>query len=308
MNIYKAIFLKIASSLLLAFLAADMRYLGQQMPIGQVVSFRGLGATVPVLIVYAWRRELAATLRMGRPLGHIGRATFSLFSMFLFVASVVYLPLVDATTIGFLTPLIVVFFAAIFLKERVRAYRWVAVLVGFSGVLIMLLPQLDFARFSGNAMSDMAAVGIACALVAAFMNAGSVIQTRRMTDTETTSSIVFYFSLFCGLGALATLPLGWKWPVGFEIIGLIGLGVFGGVGHILLTESYRLAPASVIAPFDYLMMLWVCLLGYFLFGEVPQPLVFVGSAIVAGAGLFVIWRERQLGRANAAKTPPAGPA
>ena len=76
---------------------------------------------------------------------------------------------------------------------------------------------------------------------------------------------------------------------------LIMLGVFGGIGHIFLTESYRHAAASVVAPFDYTSMLWALLLGYWMFGELPSALVYVGGAIVAGAGLFVIWRERQLG-------------
>jgi len=89
---------------------------------------------------------------------------------------------------------------------------------------------------------------------------------------------------------------------------LIAIGVFGGLAHILLTESYRLAQASLVAPFDYTSMLWALVLGFLVFGEVPDALVFVGAAIIAGAGLFVIWRERQLGlqRARAAEGPPTG--
>jgi drug/metabolite transporter (DMT)-like permease len=86
------------------------------------------------------------------------------------------------------------------------------------------------------------------------------------------------------------------------------IGIFGGLAHILLTESYRLAPASLVAPFDYTSMLWALLLGYLVFQEVPSALVFLGAGIIAGAGLFVIWRERQLGlmRARAAEVPPTG--
>ena len=87
---------------------------------------------------------------------------------------------------------------------------------------------------------------------------------------------------------------------------MIALGVLGGLAHILLTESYRYAAASVVAPFDYSSMLWALLLGYWLFGELPAPLVYVGATIVAAAGLFVIWRERQLGlqRAREAEASP----
>jgi drug/metabolite transporter (DMT)-like permease len=89
---------------------------------------------------------------------------------------------------------------------------------------------------------------------------------------------------------------------------LIVIGICGGLAHILLTESYRYASASLIAPFDYTSMLWALLLGFAVFGEVPSPLVFLGAGIIAAAGLFVIWRERQLGlqRVRAAEGPPTG--
>ena len=95
------------------------------------------------------------------------------------------------------------------------------------------------------------------------------------------------------------------WP---ELAALVTIGIFGGLAHIFLTESYRLAPASLVAPFDYTSMLWALLLGYLVFQEVPSALVFLGAGIIAGAGLFVIWRERQLGlqRARAAEGPPTG--
>jgi drug/metabolite transporter (DMT)-like permease len=127
-----------------------------------------------------------------------------------------------------------------------------------------------------------------------------------LTNTESTSSIVFYFSLICAVAGLATWPFGWITPNGSQLAALIALGVLGGLAHIMLTESYRFASASLIAPFDYTTMLWAFLLGYALFGEVPTKYVFIGASIVAAAGLFVIWRERQLGlrRMRAAEGPP----
>ena len=122
-----------------------------------------------------------------------------------------------------------------------------------------------------------------------------MIQTRRLTDTETTSSIVFYFSLYCALAGLATLPFGWIWPNGMQLAVLIGAGVIGGLAHIVLTTSYRYAPASLVAPLDYTTMIWAFILGYWMFGEIPSIYVYVGAAIVAASGIFVIWRERQLG-------------
>jgi drug/metabolite transporter (DMT)-like permease len=122
-----------------------------------------------------------------------------------------------------------------------------------------------------------------------------VIQTRRLTQSETTPSIVFYFSLICAIAGALTLPFAWHAPTAGEYAALIAMGFIGGVAHIFLTESYRHASASVVAPFDYTAMLWALIIGYWMFGELPAPLVYVGGLIVAGAGLFVIWRERQLG-------------
>jgi drug/metabolite transporter (DMT)-like permease len=303
MNIVKAILLKLGSALLFAVMQTLVRALGDTTPVGQVVFFRSAFAILPVVVIYAWRHELRAAMRTEHPFAHVTRGFTSVAGMFFNFAALARLPLVEATAISFLSPLITVGFAALFLKERVRIYRWSAVGVGFVGVLVMLAPHLTL--FSG-AVATASAVGAMLALAAAFTNAGAVIQTRRLTDTETTPAIVFYFSLFCAVGGLLTLPLGWHPPTPAELAALCTLGICGGLAHILLTESYRYAPASLVAPFDYSAMLWALLLGYAVFGEVPTIAVFIGSAIVAGAGLFVIWRERKLGlrRPREVEGPP----
>jgi drug/metabolite transporter (DMT)-like permease len=291
-NVIKAVSLKIASALVFAVMAVLVRYIGTAYPIGQVVFFRSAFAIVPVVVIYAWRRELEAAVRMGRPFGHAGRGLTAIGGMYCNFAALARLPIVDATAISFASPLITVAMAALFLKERVRIYRWSAVIVGFIGVLVMLVPHLD--GDAATAASAAAGIGAVAGLAGAFFNSGSVIQTRHLTKSETTSSIVFYFSLICALAGLVTLPFGWSMPGGRELAALIGIGLCGGLGHIVLTESYRFAPASLVAPFDYTSMLWALVLGYLAFGEFPTALGFLGAAIIAGAGLFVIWRERQL--------------
>jgi drug/metabolite transporter (DMT)-like permease len=296
-NAVKAISLKVASALIFAVMAALVRYLGSAYPVGQVVFFRSAFAIVPVVVIYAWRRELEAAIRMGRPFGHAGRGLTAIGGMFCNFSALARLPIVDATAISFAAPLITVAMAALVLKERVRIYRWSAVVVGFAGVLVMLLPHLDIAASGPDGSTVVQAgeaIGAFFGLAGAFFNAGSVIQTRHLTKSETTSSIVFYFSLICALAGLLTLPFGWNTPSGTELAALIGIGICGGLGHIVLTESYRFAPASLVAPFDYTSMLWALLLGYLAFGEFPTALGFLGAAIIVGAGLFVIWRERQL--------------
>jgi drug/metabolite transporter (DMT)-like permease len=314
MNVFKAITLKVLSALLFAAMSALVRYLGERYPVGQIVFFRSTFAILPVLLIYAWRDELAAAVRTARPLGHVGRGLISIGGMFFNFSALARLPIVDATAISFASPLITVAMAAIFLNERVRIYRWSAVIVGFAGILVMLGPHFDLGSHAGAATTTL---GLGFAIGGAFCSAGSVIQTRRLTETETTSSIVFYFSLICAFAGLATWPLGalfpgfgleWLEPTWPELAALVTIGLCGGVAHILLTESYRWAPASLVAPFDYTAIIWAFLLGYFFFGELPTVFVFIGTAIIAAAGLFVIWRERQLGlqRMRVAEGPPTG--
>ena len=306
MNLFKAIGFKLISALLFAAMSALVRQLGDVAPVGQMVFFRSAFAILPVVVIYAFRGELATAVRTSRPFGQLGRGLLSIGGMFTNFSALTRLPLADATAISFASPLITVALAAVILKERVRVYRWSAVLVGFVGVIVMLIPHFDASHYAAAGAATVAAVGSLLALTSAVCNAGTVIQTRRLTQSETTSSIVFYFSLVCAIAGALTLPFAWHTPTGSELIALIALGIFGGVAHIFLTESYRHATASVVAPFDYTSMLWALLLGYWLFGELPSALVYVGGIIVAGAGLFVIWRERELGlkRAREAEGPP----
>src|SRR5262245_47511025 len=292
MNLFKAILLKVASALVFAVMSVLVRWLGDRYPVGQVVFFRSAFAVLPVVVIYAWRGELIAALRIGRPIGHLGRGLTAVGAMFCNFTALALLPVVDATAISFVAPLFAVALSALVLKERVRIYRSSAVFLGFSGVLVMLLPHLDIGR---SATYGYATLGLVMELVRAVFQAASTIQNRALTTSESTSSIVLYFSLICTIAGLATWPLGWLMPNGPELVALIVIGICGGVAHILLTESYRLAPASLIAPFDYTSMLWALVLGFLVFEEVPSVLGFVGAGIVAAAGLFVIWRERRLG-------------
>jgi drug/metabolite transporter (DMT)-like permease len=307
MNSGKGVLLKVISAVLFTVMSALIRDLGVDYPTGQVIFFRSAFAILPVVVVYAWRGELMASLRTERPLGQAGRGALAIVAMFCNFAALARLPLIESNAIAFTTPLICVALAALLLKERVRIYRWSAVTIGFFGVLVVLSPH-----FSGDELrivlaSAASVTGVVLALVGSVLNAGAVIQTRWLAQSESTSSIVFYFSLICAVAGLATWPFGWVHPTWPEWIALVSIGLLGGTGHILLTESYRYAPASTLAPFDYTSMVWALILGYVFFGEVPTVMIVVGSAIIAAAGLFVIWREHQLGlaRKRAPATTPA---
>ena len=150
MNPLKAIGLKLVSALLFAAMSALVRQLGDVAPVGQMVFFRSAFAILPVVVIYAIRGELATAVRTSRPLGQLGRGLLSVCGMFTNFSSLTRLPLADATAISFASPLITVALAAIVLKERVRIYRWSAVVIGFVGVIVMLIPHFDIAAYAGT--------------------------------------------------------------------------------------------------------------------------------------------------------------
>ena len=146
---FKAIGLKLISALLFAAMSALVRQLGDVASIGQMVFFRSAFAILPVVVIYAFRGELASAVRTGRPLGQLGRGLLSVCGMFTNFSALTRLPLADATAISFASPLITVALAAVVLKERVRIYRWSAVLIGFAGVIVMLIPHFDIGTYAG---------------------------------------------------------------------------------------------------------------------------------------------------------------
>jgi drug/metabolite transporter (DMT)-like permease len=257
-----------------------------------VVFFRSAFGILPVVIYFAWRRELWTVFRTSRPAGQAVRGLLGVGGMFSNFASLARLPVADVMAIYFCSPLVTVVLAAVILREQVRIYRWSAVVVGFGGVMLTLAPHLSVGP--AGALSMAAAIGCVFAVLCAVFDAGAAIQVRRLTSSETTASIVIYFSLICMLAGLCTLPFGWVWPTGRELAALVVIGLLGGISHLLLTESFRHAPASATAPFDYVAILWAIAFGYMMFGEVPGPLVISGAAVVVAAGLCVIWREQQL--------------
>jgi len=262
MNIGTGIALKLVSILLFSLMSTLIRAAGQKFPLGEVVFFRSAFAILPVVIFYAWRRELASVVITRRPFGHLGRGLQGIAAMFVNFAALARLPLMDATAISFASPFLTVMLAALVLKEKVRRYRWSAVAAGLIGVIVMVWPYLDIQGTFTLGTTERT-IGAICALVGAFLNAGTVIQTRRLTESETTSSIVFYFSVICAIAGLATLPFGWLAITLTDFVMLSMIGIIGGMSHLFLTECYRHAPASVVAPFDYTAMIWAFLLGYF---------------------------------------------
>ena len=299
-----AIGLKVMSVTVFVGMATSIKLSGQ-VAAGQIVFFRSLFAVVPILIFLAFRGELAYALRTNRPLAHIGRGIFGVSSMWLGFFALTRLPLPEAITLGYAQPLVVVVFSALILGETVRVYRWSAVIIGFVGVVIIAWPKLTL--FSGPAMQSEQAVGVVATLTAAVISGFAMLQVRQLVTTEKSATIVMWFSLTCAVCSLATFPFGWTPLDGWQVFWLVTAGLCGGVGQILMTESYRHGDMSIIAPFEYTSMILGIVAGYFVFNDIPTIYTLVGGTIVVAAGIFIILRERWLGldRGKARKvTPP----
>src|SRR5690606_33847816 len=213
----------------------------------------------------------------------------------------------EATTINYATPLFVVIFSAVFLREKIRLFRWSAVVVGLMGVVIIMWPRLTF--LSGD-MSTLGpqAEGALAAFVACMVSATAMLTVRDLVRTEGSATIVIYFSLVCTVIGLATLPFGWVALSLEEALILALAGIAGGVGQILLTESYRHAELTTIAPFEYSSMLLSIVIGFVVFSEIPTIEMLVGGTIVTAAGIFIIYREHRLGLDRAKVRKVSSPA
>lgn len=288
----KGVVLKVLSTLAFALMVTLIKLVSDRVPPGEVLFARAFFGTLPVALMLALRGEIPSALRTRNAFGHVKRAVVGTISMFCWFASLSYLPLPDATAINYAGPLFGVIFAALLLKETVRVYRWSAVAIGFVGVLIVLSEQTSA---FGGAGESQRIVGGLLALSSALFAALAMVTVRELTATETTGAIVFYFSTSAAAMALLSLPFGWVVPTTTEALILVAAGLFGGVGQVLMTQAYRYAEASVIAPFDYANMIWIVAIAYLVFGDAPSALVMLGSAIVVASGVFVIWRERRLG-------------
>lgn len=194
-----------------------------------------------------------------------------------------FLRLTEATSITFSSPLIVALLAGPILGERIGGRRLAAVLTGFAGVLVITRPGLG-----GVHAAALLALGAACA------NALYSMATRLVAANDPSETTLFYTGLVGSAVFLPVLPFVWVWPASSSIWMLLaGLGLFGALGHWLLILAHRRAPASVLAPFFYVQLLWATLLGYLVFGESPDRWTVLGGAVVMASGLYLVFHERR---------------
>jgi drug/metabolite transporter (DMT)-like permease len=281
---------KVLSVLLVVAMLAMIKAAGD-IPLGQVMFFRSVFATVPIVFYLASKRRLAGAMQTAHPLSHIARGIVSLGAMGFTFYALHNLPLPETITLQYTQPLMVVIFSALFLGEPVRMVRWTAVIVGLCGVLIITWPSLSVLSASSSGVSLAQAQGVVSAILAACCSAWVVLLIRKLVDTERSTTIMLWFGATASILLLFTVPFGWvKLSTGQTLL-LLASGISGGLGQLLIAESVRHAPVSTIAPFEYTSIIFGTLLGYLFFGEVPGLNIFVGGSIVIAAGLLIIWRE-----------------
>jgi drug/metabolite transporter (DMT)-like permease len=288
------------------FLAmASLLKAAKGIPPGEMVFFRSLFALIPIVAFLVWRRELLTGTRTSRPGGHLLRGAIGVFGQGLGFYALTQLPLAEVTAIQYTLPLLTVVAGALFLGENVRTYRWSALILGMVGVAIIIGPRLTV--FGSGVAADglHPGWGAISALAGCLFAAIAYVQVRRLVATERSSTIVLYYSLMCALLASLTFPFAFVLPDPTTFVMLVFAGIFGGIGQVTLTESFRQADMSVVAPFEYVSLIFALIVGYVVFGDVPTLPMLLGSAILIGAGVFVIYREHQLGlaRARDAATP-----
>jgi drug/metabolite transporter (DMT)-like permease len=285
--------LRIGAASCFGFMAAMIK-VGDQAGVSlpELAFYRFAFGLPPLLAWMAWTRNFGAW-RTARPLAHLSRGVLGLATMVLAFSALIYLPLAEAATIGFVAPLFSVMLSAMILSEPVGRHRWSAVAIGFIGVLIVMQPS------GGN----LPTTGLALALLSALGVAAVTITIRQIGRTESTPTIVLWFTLISLIATGLLLPFfgqahdGWTWAI------LAMLGIFGGIGQLFLTSALRFAPVSVVVPFDYTQLLWAVLLGWAIWDTHPPATTWAGAAVIIGSGLYTLYREHALGR----ESPPAEP-
>ena len=269
-----------------ACLDAIAKYLNGYMDTLQVVWARYTGAFVLTLFIFN-PVSRPGMMRTSRPLLQLVRSAMLLGSTITNFLAFRYLQLDQALAILFSTPFIVAILAGPVLGEWIGWRRWVAILVGFSGVLLVTRPGVGDVHWA-------ALYSVASALFYSLY----IVATRVLSKSDTSDTTLFYSNLVGAVAMLPVMPFVWNTPDDpFIIFLMVAFGAFGSFGHYLLIVAHRLAPASVLAPFMYTQLVWAIGFGFMIFGDVPNSWTLAGAAVVVASGLYLLHRERVRGTA-----------
>lgn len=289
--------LRVAAALCFSLMYALMKWAATLAPVsaGEMVFYRSLFGLPVVLIWVLSAKDGLASISTRRPMVHIWRCLLGVTGILLIFQGLRLLPLADATTIGFTSPIFATLLSILFLNEKVGRHRWAAVIVGFLGVLLMVRPGAEGAP---------PLLGVLFALGGAFVAASVTVTLRQLGKTESATAIVFWFFMAC-LIVGGTLTLVDRQVLSWTVLAILAAGgLAGGLAQILMTTSLRQAPVSALVPLDYLQLVGAVVLGWALLSDAPTVATLAGAALIAGSGLYTAWRERVLRRDI---TPPSGP-
>lgn len=262
-------------------------------PVGEVVFSRSISSLLVcgAVMLPMTGFEVFATRR---PRDHVARGLSQATSQTLFALAFTLMPLAGAVSINFSAPLFAALVSIVWLKERASLSRWAALLIGFLGVLIVTNP-------GANSLT----LGAGFALGNAVMYGSVTVAVRGMTKTESANTLIIWQLTTIAFFHAFLLLFGWRWPTPVDAAMLFGSGFANAIGQYFWTQSLRLAPATAVAPFYYLMLVWALGFGYFIWGDVPSAGLLIGSAIVVASGFFLFWREARLQRRLAVPPQPA---
>ena len=260
---------------------AVMKQLVVHYPAMQIASIRGVSSLPFVLLSYL----LTGRLRELRPVRtglHLVRSLLGILMLWGFIWALARASMADTYAIFMCAPLLVVLAASVMLGEKVDRHLWFAIVAGLAGVYVMLKPSLaGFASLAGLA-----------ALLSALAYSVQVVMVRVLARTDTTASMIFWYLLLLSVGATALAAPGWVPIIAADWPWILAVGVCGSSAQYLITEAFRLAPASVVAPYEYTAMVWAVAFDRVIWQVLPDARMLIGSAIVVGAGLYLLRRER----------------
>jgi drug/metabolite transporter (DMT)-like permease len=279
-NPLRGIIYIIAATSVFPLLNASVKYLGDYYPMPQLVWFRYAGHFLFMLIIFMPTQGLTL-FRTTQLSAQIGRSVLLLASTTLYFVALTFIPLATAASISFTNPFILTALSAPLLGEVIRARRWSAVVIGFIGALIIIRPGLDGFHWAGI-------------LVVGSSGCYSLYQimTRRIAGTDSAATTTIHTAIFGTLVCTLVVPFYWQAPQSlFHWALLVGLGVSGGLGHYFVVKAFQWAEASTVAPFGYMQLVGALILGYLVFGELPDGWTWFGAAIIVSAGLYIAYRE-----------------
>jgi drug/metabolite transporter (DMT)-like permease len=278
-NVLLGIAFMIAATVLFAGTAALAKWLAASYPVGEVMFFRSF-CSLLACSAFILPFNGFSVFATRRPRDHLARGLSQSISQTFTVLAVSMMPLAGAIAINFSAPLWAGLVSVLWLKERAGRARWMALLTGFCGVLVVTHPGADSLQ-----------IGALFALGNAILYGTVTVAVRGMTATESTATLLMWQLVTLAVLHSLLLLFGFSVPTAADAALFVCSGVANAAGQYLWTKALLLAPATAVSPFYYLMLVWALAIGYVVWGDVPTLALLVGSGIVVGCGLFLIWHE-----------------